>query len=190
MILFVKIFPAVFVFLISSCVSKERQVEITQEDPGRYNTFAYLPNSNPEVPGKKYDDNKINTLIIETINDNLEAAGYELNTENPVLLVLLSTKVDTETMTKPEFISYPYSRTDATMKPCYLSYYYPGFRNLDKVIGFDTDKIDYEEGTLVIDLVDRETLNTVWKAFAADSIYRGTPAGIRGIVNEIFMDYP
>lgn len=190
MILLIKIFLAVIVFLMSSCVSKERSVEITPEDPGRYNTFAYLPNSNPDVPGKNYNDNKINTLIIETVNENLETAGYELNIENPVLLVLLSTKVNPETTTKPEFISYPYSREYATMKPCYLSYYYPGFRAVDNVIDFDTENIDYKEGTLVIKMVDREIQNTVWKGFTTDAIYEGTPVEIKGIVNEMFVEYP
>ena len=186
-------FFVVLMLLISCGTSNVATMKTTNKDLSRYDTFAYLPNSNPAGTGINYNDEKVNTAVIETINMNMQQAGYNLDRENPDLLVLVSTKTNKETgvTSEPVYARYPYEGTLTTIHPYYSNYYYPGFSTFNRVVGYDTDTYQYREGTLVINLVDRETRETVWKGIASENIYnQGTTAAIRELVNEIFEQYP
>ncbi|MDT0691595.1 DUF4136 domain-containing protein [Salegentibacter sp. F188] len=162
-------------------------------DLSKYETFAYLPNSNVEAPGKNYNDEDVNTLVIETINENMKQAGYTLDRDNPDLLVLVSTRTNTETETTadPMYARYPYTGAATTVSPFYNNYYYRGYNNYSGVIGYNTDTYTYEEGTVVVDLVDRETKETVWKGISSENLYDETTTGaMRDLVNQIFDEYP
>jgi hypothetical protein len=158
-----------------------------------YNTFAYLPNTNAEVEGDMYNDENINTGIVEAVKTNLTQNGFELERSNPDLLILLSTATDREvgTTTDPVYATYPYTTGVTTISPYYGSNYYYGYGGYNNVIGYDTDTYSYKEGTLVINLIDRKTKNTVWKGVATDAIYDQTsPGAIRQMVNDIFEKFP
>lgn len=177
--------------LLLSCGSNVQTMKTTDKDLSRYDSFAYLPNTSAR---EDYNDEKINTAVLEVINMNMKNAGYELDRDNPDLLVLVSTKVNTETAsrTEPVYAAYPYASGVNTVSPFYSPFYYRGFSNYSGgVIGYDTDTYQYKEGTLVINLVDRETRETVWKGVASENIYnQGTTAAIRELVNDIFEQYP
>lgn len=180
--------------LIVGCGSTNVQTaKTTDKDLSNYNSFAYLPNANPDIAGEDYNNEEVNTAVIEVINMNMQEAGYNLDREEPDLLVLVSTKVDSEiaSRTQPVYAGYPYRSGVTTVSPFYSPYYYRGYNNFNRVVGYDTDTYEYEEGTLVINLVDRETRETVWKGVASDNIYtQGTTDAIRGLVNDIFDEYP
>lgn len=173
--------------------SNVETAKTTDGDLSNYDSFAFLPNSNPEGVDESYDDDEVNTAVIETINMRMREAGYELDRDDPDLLVLVSTKtnVETGTQSRPVYAGYPYSSGATTVRPYYNSYYFRGFNNYNRVVGYDTDTYQYKEGTLVINLVDRETRETVWKGVASDNIYnQGTTAATRALVNDIFEEYP
>ncbi|MCM4158678.1 DUF4136 domain-containing protein [Antarcticibacterium flavum] len=182
-----------FIFLIGCGGSNVRTTKTTNKDLSNYNSFAYLPNTSPEVEGRNYNDEQVNTAIIETINSNMREAGYTVNRDNPDLLVLVSTAVDTQTRsrTQPVYAGYPYTSGVTTVSPFYSPYYYRGFASYNRVVGYDTDTYQYQEGTLVINFVDRETRETVWKGIASDNIYtQGNTAAIQEMVDDIFEQYP
>lgn len=181
-------------FLGCGGTSNVQTAKTTDRDLSTYDSFAYLPNSSAEISGTNYNDEQVNTAIIETINMNMQEAGYNLNRENPDLLVLVSTKteLETETTTQPMYARYPYGGATArTVSPFYNNYYYSGFNRVNNIVGYDTDTYQYEEGTLVINLVDRETQETVWKGVASENIYnQSTTGAIQELVNDIFEQYP
>ncbi|WP_373056004.1 DUF4136 domain-containing protein [Zunongwangia sp. H14] len=179
--------------LAFACGPRVRTVNPESSDLSSYETFAYLPNTNAEVPGKAYNDESVNQTIIEAINNNMQQEGYELERNEPDLLVLVSTKTDTEveTTTDPVYATYPYSAGMGSVSPYYNNYYYYGYNNYNGVVGYDTDTYSYKEGTLIINLVDRQTKNTVWKGIASDAVYDQTSRdAIRGMVDDIFEEYP
>lgn len=187
------IFCFSFLFLVGCGGSNVQTTKTTERDLSTYDSFAYLPNTNPEVEGRNYNDEEVTTSVIETINMNMQEAGYKLDREEPDLLVLVSTRVDTETAnrTQPVYAGYPYTSGVNTVSPFYSPYHYRGYNNFNRVVGYDTDTYQYEEGTLVINLVDRQTQETVWKGIASDNIYtQGSNEAIRGLVNDIFKEYP
>lgn len=182
-----------FLFLVSCGGSNVQTAKTTDKDLSTYNSFAYLPNTNPEVQGRNYNNEEVTTSVIETINMNMQEAGYKLDREEPDLLVLVSTRVDKElaSRTQPVYAGYPYTSGVNTVSPFYSPYHYRGYSSINRVVGYDTDTYQYEEGTLVINLVDRQTQETVWKGIASDNIYtQGSNEAIRKLVNDIFKQYP
>ena len=178
---------------ILSCGPRVATQKTTSKDLSSYNSFAYLPNANVSAQGMQMSSEDVSRAVIEAVNTNLQQAGYNLNRQNPDLLVLISTETDTEvtTTTDPVYAAYPYTTGVRTINPLYNNYYYGGYAGYNNIIGYDTDTYSYEEGTVVINLVDRETKNTVWKGVASESITGQTSTqGIRDLVNAIFEEYP
>ncbi|MGB8374271.1 MAG: DUF4136 domain-containing protein [Salegentibacter sp.] len=177
---------------VFACGPRVTTSKTTSKDLSNYNTFAYLPNSSVEMPDKAFNDD-VNSAIVETVNNNMRKAGYTLDRNNPDLLVLISTKTNlkTETTTDPVYATYPYMGGVATVSPFYDPYYYSGYANYTNIVGYDTDTYAYKEGTLIINLVDRETKETVWKGISSKSLYDQTnTAAIQDLVNQIFQEYP
>ena len=186
-------FSAILLISIVSCGPKVSTTKTSNVDLSNYETFAYLPNANAEVEGKRYNDENINTLIVETVKNQMMQEGYNLDRDNPDLLVLISTKTDAETRTNTEVVysTYPYTNRVNRVGPYYNNYYYRGYNTYTGVVGYDTNTYSYKEGTLIIDLVDRKTKETVWKGVASDNIYeQATDTEISKMVDDIFNEYP
>lgn len=175
------------------CGPRVATMKTTNKDLSNYDSFAYLPNSGIHMPSKSFDDESVNQAVIETINRNLTQAGYELDRQNPDLVVLVSTKTNTEveTTADPVYARYPYSPGMTTVSPFYDPYYYSGYTGFNNFVGYDVDTYRYKEGTVIINLVDTQTKETVWKGVASESIYsQATIQEIQDLVNAIFEEYP
>lgn len=184
---------SLLVLAVVSCGPKVNTTKTSDVDLSKYETFAYLPNANAKVKGEMYDDENVNTIVVETVKSQLMKEGYTLNRENPDLLVLISTKIDQEktTETEPVYSRYPYRNRVNRVGPYYNNYYYNGYNTYNGVVGYDTDTYSYKEGTLVINLIDKETKETVWKGVASDNIYKqSTDTEITKMIDDIFKEYP
>ena len=162
-------------------------------DLSKFHTFAYLPNTGIEAPKKNETDEDVNELVIKTINANLQDAGYTINRNNPDLLVLVSTKIDFESETIPDatYASYPYTAGNTAVSTYYGDYYYSDFANFGDITGYNTDSYSYKEGTVVVDIINRKTKESVWKGASSESLYDENQAdAIANLVNEIFKKYP
>jgi hypothetical protein len=137
--------------LIFSCGPRVTTTNPTGTNLSNYNTFAYLPNTNAEVEGMSYNDENINRSIVEAVKTNLRQEGFEVDQNNPDLLVLLSTATDREvaTTTDPVYATYPYTAGITSVSPYYGSNYYNGYGGYNNVVGYDTDTYSYKEGTLI-----------------------------------------
>ncbi|TDN83073.1 uncharacterized protein DUF4136 [Salegentibacter sp. 24] len=176
--------------LVFSCGPTVRTVNPEATNVNNYDTFAYLPNTNADLDEKEYNDETINKGIVEAVKNNLQQEGFELYRDNPDLLVLIRTARDTEiaTTTDPVYATYPYTTGVTAINPYYNPYYYYGYND---VVGYDLDTYAYKEGTLVINLIDRQTKNTVWKGVANNTIYDQTSSdAIERMINDIFESFP
>jgi hypothetical protein len=135
-----------------------------------------------------------NTMIIDQINRKMIDEGYKVDRTNPDLLVLVSTKVNEETVTTtdPVYARYGnYNRPNMRVNSYYNNSYYRGYNNYQSVVGYDTDTYTYDDGTLIIQLVDRLSRETVWKGISSTDIYDTTSAiALTNLVNNIFEEYP
>lgn len=179
--------------LIIACGPRVSTEKMTNRDLSVYDTFAYLPNANISTQGMQISSEEVSRAVIEVVNSNLRQAGYNLDRDNPDLLVLISTESDTEvgTTTDPVYARYPYTAGVGTINPIYNNYYYGGYAGFNNIIGYDTDTYTYEQGTVIIRLVDRETRNVVWRGVASESLRGQTDLQeIQDLVNAIFEEYP
>ena len=178
--------------LLTACATNVYTVNPSNNDLSNYETFAYLPNTNVEVEGKNYTDTNINKSIVESVKMNLEKHGMEVDQDQPELLVLISTsaKVDIDAVESSNYATYPYQK-GAVVSPIYEPYYYYEYETVTSVDGYKSTTYTHEEGTLVIDLIDKETKKTVWKGVAIDRIYDDpSPEIIKNMVNDIFDEFP
>ena len=193
-----RIFTSLLLLTIStlflSCGPQVTTAQATEADLSKYRTFAYLPNADIPMQNDGMNAEEVNSRIIETVNTQMQQEGYQIDRDNPDLLVLISVKKDQETATDtdPVYATYPYGSYGVnTVSPFYNNYYYNSFYNYGTVAGYDTDTYNYTEGTLIISLIDRSNKNTVWKGMTSEAIYSGsTTDEIVGLVDDIFDEYP
>jgi hypothetical protein len=184
----------VLVLAIYSCGPVVNTSKPTNANLNNYQTFSYLPNAAIEMPTENFSTETVNSMVIQQINDKMMDAGYKLDRDKPDLLVLVSTKInqETETDTEPIYARYgAYNRPNLRVNNYYNNYYFNGYDTYNTVIGYDTDTYTYKEGSLIIQLVDRDTRKTVWKGISNTDIYRSnSTAALTNLVNAIFEEYP
>ena len=194
-----KIFlPAVLVLLLLSCGSNVQTIRPNQADLSKYETFAYLPNASIEIRNSPKQTDFLNSFIIETINNQMKATGYELDRDNPDLLVLISVTTDlrTKRQEEPVYASFPYrgAAVGSPVSPFYQPFYYRGWYDWyypGGIIGYTTDTYSYKEGTVVIDLIDRETKQSVWKGITSEPIMNQSKTeAVQESIRDIFKEYP
>ena len=188
------LFYSVLSFLFFGCGPSVSTKKMANESLNNYETFAYLPNSDFDDFEKFEADNNVGYAVIENVNENMKEEGFEIDRNNPDLLVLLDAKVDLETKitTKPIYTSYPkYYGDDYRVRPYYQNYYYYDYYGYNDLIVYETDFNAYEEGNLTLMLVDSDTKEVVWKANATNFIgERNDSDAISKFVDEIFEEFP
>jgi hypothetical protein len=189
------LFFSVITLSLIACGPAINTTKTNSSDLSIYKTFAYLPNSNFEDLDKGYGNNNIGTTVIKTVNTNMQQLGYTLDRTKPDLLVLLSTSTDMDTnITKePVYATYPnYYGGSYGVSPYYQNYYYNGYSDYNRLIGYDTAVNTYKEGVLRFSLVDSETKNIVWKGTASNSIYKSENEckAIAKFVDDMFAKFP
>ncbi|QLG44986.1 DUF4136 domain-containing protein [Costertonia aggregata] len=188
-----KLFALLAFTLMFSCGPTVSTTKTTNKNLGAYETFAYLPNTNFEVPDNiDGQRDKVAKSIITAMNNNMMEAGYSIDTENPDMLVLLTTKFDKKKMREvdPVYATYPYEVT-YPVSPYYENYYYRDFGTYGEFIGYDVDYSGYKVGTLIVDIIDRKTKQKLWTGTAEEAIYqKDTSEKIVAYVDAIFDEYP
>lgn len=180
--------------LLVGCGPKVTTTKTSNVDLDKYETFAYLPNGNFEDPSKGYDDPSVGQAVIEKVNQGMKNLGYEMDRNQPDLLVLLATKTNTEIEkeTDPVYAAYPnYYGTTYPVGTYYNPYYYYGYNSYNKLVGYDVDYDTYETGTLLLSLVDRKTREVVWRGTASNFVGgRKNVKAISDFVDDLFAEYP
>lgn len=188
-----KLYTLLFISTILwSCGPNVNTTKMTNADLGKYDTFAYLPNTNFDDKDIGYNDKSVGYAVIQSVNKNLEKVGYELDRQKPDLLVSIRTKmdIDKETVKDPVYATYPYA-TARPVNPYYDPFYYTYYNDYTQIVGYENDTYKLKEGTLMIDLIDRETKKIVWRGVASDQIYQNNNSqAISEYVDDIFKKLP
>lgn len=179
-------------FLTYSCGSQVKTTNPENTNLDNYKTFAYLPNTGFNT-SQTEPDQDINKVVIETVNMNMENAGYTLNTQNPDLLVLINstTNIEENQKTEAEYASYPYDPGVTAVSPLYSNYFYPGFANFGPITGYDVNTYQYQEGAVDINLVDSKTKELVWSGQTSGAIVNAASLEAQEeLINQIFSEFP
>ncbi len=180
------------ILLLVSCGTRVQTERPSDKDLSQYNSFAYLPNANVEVEGMRYNDENVNRVVIDAINSNMQQKGFNLDRDNPDLLVLVrvNTQLGQRTTQQPVYAAYPYTAPVRTINPVYGPYYYRGYQTWiggGGILGWTRDTSMYEEGTTVVELVDRQSRETVWRGTLSRDIFgQNNTQAITNMVATIF----
>jgi hypothetical protein len=151
----------------------------TEADFAAYKTFAWLQEPVTAV-GDAAAARQQNTLLDKRIRSAVEAEmqskGMTVNTESPDLLVVYHTGVDSKINVTDWGYTYPTR---------YGGWY--GDR--------DVDVYQYEEGTLIVDLIDAKAQQLVWRGTATKTL-EDNPSpermeqNLREVIGKMFANYP
>ncbi len=142
-----------------------------QANFAQYRSYAWVPTPSAHQPASQLVAQRIERAIV----DELGAKGLQENAGSPDLLVAYHTG----TKDKIQVTDWGYT---------YGSYYW-GWG------GRSVDVYQYEEGTLVVDLVDAKTKQLVWRGWATGTVDRTqSPEAIEAKINDavaqIMKRYP
>jgi len=168
------------VLVATGCSSiSVRQDYDTQADFVAYRSYAWIQQSTTAVGSAKAAQ-QTNTLldkrIKSAVDTQLAAKGMTLVVENPDALVVYHTGIDN----KIEVQDYGYT---------YPRYGYAGW------YGGEVDVYEYNEGTLIVDLIDAKSDQLVWRGTATKIIdetasTQQREANLNEVVAKIFAQYP
>ena len=141
-----------------------------------YRTYAWLPDLDKRIADPQSVDPRINNTLLDkrvrkAVETHLGAKGYTMvSTDTPDLYVAyhaaLIGKVDVTTVNR----HYGYG---------------PGWRGRGGSIGTETHVREYEEGTLILDLIDAKTESLIWRGLAQAEVWvTSTPEEREKRINE------
>jgi hypothetical protein len=160
-------------FILSACSSYNfYTVSNDKVDLSKYQTYAWVP-SNESKTSNYYENDIAEDKIISAVNSELNARGFQVNNRKPDLLIRYTAVVDNKSRVINDPVYYqPPARYIARMG--YYQgravYYYQYYRPFPVYAGTETRKIKYEEGNIVIDLIDRSSSKVIWRGVAKGEV--------------------
>ncbi len=144
-----------------------------------YKTYAWIAQQAP-MPGDAKTALQSNTLIDKRVKTNVDAElaakGMVLTADNPDAFLVYHLGIDQKIDVQDWGYSYP-------------RYPYGGW------YGGQVDVYQYNEGTLIVDIVDAKTNQLVWRGTATKTIDESASpeqreANLKEVVSRIFEKYP
>lgn len=181
---------AIVALFFAGCGKDVYTTKLANVDLGNYRSYAWLPSGDTAVNSLEKNPT-VAIGVRNTVNSELQKRGYQMNAQNPDFLVLVHTiyedKVDYNTFPN----NYNYFGPGFYTGPWYHGYY-PGFNNIGFINGPNVNAVQYTKGTVVVDIIDANTKEVVWRGAASDSIYDNTDVAEEAmeIVQDIFDEYP
>ena len=161
-------------------------------DLSKYKTFAYLPMLEDSANQSAYNY-EAETRFMDQIGEEMRELGYTMDVDNPDLLVYAQAQFQQEEDLQTEPIYNNYTYYNYGYAPAFnYPYYYSGYTGVTDVVGYDLEEVDYGEGTMVVDLIDAETNNIVWRGTAKDEAFSvdAVQNNLSSYADQIFEDYP
>jgi len=177
---------ALLVLVLAGCATSPtiRSDYDTSADFAAYHSFGFAEKLGTDSTGYA---SLLTQRLKEAVSREMAARGYEYTGEKPDLLVNFQARL------KDKVRVYP---APAAWGPWPRGYY--GYRGgfYDPWFGYagGSEVVNYTEGTLNIDLIDRERRQMVWEGVAVGEVDadEGVPsqAKIDAAVKDIFAKYP
>ncbi len=159
---------------------------------GSYQTYAMLPT------GENSEDSTTTIYtekIINEVNQEMKARGYELDNQNPDLLVNVKTMYQEEekTVNTGYPATYGYYTSGFYAPTTLAPYYYTGYAGIPRVTGTGIRSVEYTEGTFVVDIIEAKDgkNQVVWRGWSETPVDPADlDSSIREYVDNIFEEYP
>lgn len=181
--------------LMSCAVTNVKTKKFTDDDFSNFKTFAYLPNTSFSVEEFKSDfDQSIKESLIASMNKKMIEKGFSVNTNNPDLLVLLTTSNDIKSnLNNKEKNSSEQSGIGGGVSsgPNYATV---STLNYKRYLSNGEDEINnrpYKAGSLVVEVFSTKTKELIWLGIAEDfKSHISDQTLMSRMVNEVFNKFP
>jgi hypothetical protein len=158
-----------------------------------YKSYAWLQQS--DSTGDPHYNNQIAEKNLKLYTNNeMAARGYNIDIHNPDLLI----EYHTEIQKKQQVVSNPVYSNQGYYPNYYPNYgryrYNPGygFNSMPYISGYTTQVIDYNEATLVINVIDRKQRQLIWSGWSVGAVSdeQSLSAQVEKDIKRIFRKYP
>jgi len=166
-------------------------------DFSKYQTFAWMPD-NADTANSPYNNKVIRNNIRNYFGRSFSERGYMVDLENPdvlLQLVVANKKQEKEVLyhAYPSPYYYcPYYYCSEYFSPYSYNYYYRYYGDYCYPFGYCQEKIEYVEGSITLNVIDRKQNELAWSCTAKGDIY--DPAyinkNIHPVVRSIMRKYP
>lgn len=153
----------------------------------KYKTYAWLPASDSAMSSQKYDVNALQASFVKAVNEEMSDRGYQLDTAKPDVLLAMHAMFETKTglVRDPIYATYSYYHPGFYNGPFY-PYYWPGYTTVTEVVGYDIRTVQYKEGSVVLDIIDRANNHIVWRGWTANALKSTIESDMKKIVDNLF----
>lgn len=167
-------------------------------DFSKYKTFAWLPDK-ADTFNTSYNNEIIRNNIRNYYGQCMSDRGYSFNAENPDLLIQLvitNSKKERIVTTYPSAYYYrPYYYGSYYYHPYSLGYYYRYYPSYSYSYGggfSSTQKIEYVNGAITLNFIDRKSNKLIWTGTAEGDIYDPSviERDLHPAVHSIIEQYP
>jgi hypothetical protein len=137
-----------------------------------YRSYAWLRGNESKLEDY-YDNDIAEEKIIESANQALGRKGLKLDNRKPDLLIRYTAVVDNKTRTVRDRVYYQSPGGYVPRMGYYRGravYYYQYYRPFPVYLGTEQRDVEFEQGNIVIDLIDRETSKVVWRGVAKGDV--------------------
>jgi hypothetical protein len=186
----IKFSPILLLFLFG-CVQMNIYSDVdTTTNFKRFKTFAWLPHEHNHVHKEfQFDNDIVENNIIRNVNNELFARGFQLNNDDPDILleydIMTDKKVRQQQVAIQNNPNYYYRPRYNRRWNTYSS------QNWAYNMNYRTINIPYVEGTLTIDIIEKQHNRLVWKSYAVgeltdiESFERELPKDIHKMFNRL-----
>jgi hypothetical protein len=184
---------AVAALTLAACESPGGNVSVLSGDsaavqPGA--TYAWAPMAQPGTGDPRVDNDIIRQRIQTAIDTNLAAKGFrQADPATAQLLVSYHLGLQNKTDTRVSSFGPPMGGGVCGIRGCVGGY---GWGAYGAPSDIDVRHIDYTEGTLMLDLVDRGSGKLAWRATSQKRVDKddADQAGVNAIIADMVKSLP
>ncbi|WP_207422123.1 DUF4136 domain-containing protein [Desertivirga brevis] len=181
--------------ILSSCSSYNYySLNSNKVDIEKYQTYAWVRGNESKLDDY-YKNDIAEDKIIDAASTALNSRGLKYDAKKPDLLIRYTAVVDNKsrTVNDPMYYQYPSRLVPRVAYARGRAYYYYQYMTPFPVyVGSEMRKEEFEEGNIVIDLIDRSTSKVVWRGVAKGEVTNPEKAvnDIPKVVSKIFNKLP
>ena len=184
---------AAFVLPLAACESPGGKVSVLQGNtavvqPGA--TYAWSPAGQPGSGDVRIDNDIVRERIKTAIDTGLAAKGFrQTDPGSAALLVQYHIGLQNKTETQVDTFGGPVGGAACGLRGCIAGY---GWGMYGAPMDVDVRNIDYVEGTLMLDLVDRTSGKLAWRATSQKRLDKKDvdQAGVNAVVADMIKSLP
>lgn len=186
------VFMVALMGLMASCGKDAYSSLDKSADFREFKSYAWLPTQKDTTDGNVFDNEITYVNLREAANKEMKARGYVMDTEDPDMLLMLRTdfQEESEVVRNYAYSGFYYPGYYANpWYPYYYGGYYGGFYS--QPFAYDYDVYNYVRGTVIIDVIDRDKKQLIWRGWSDERISDyGDIEDLYNEVEDIFDEYP